>query len=239
MFAATIAMALSTTAQLPLWNPAPAKGDWLLQNVKDKAGVFRTSNPNELVLANGLIARRFRIAPNVATVAMDNLVTGETLLRAVKPEATVTLNGKEFPVGGLTGQPNLAFLTEPWIDSLQSDPNAFRMVRFEVGKPVPRMEWGKTRRAAKAEWPPKGVALVFLYEPPPTAPKGLIVLVRYELYDGVPILLKRIGIVNEGSEPFRLNAFKAEVLGLVEPESVVDSYAGWREPNLTVTTDYT
>ena len=239
MFAATIAMALSTTAQLPLWNPAPAKGDWLLQNVKDKAGVFRTSNPNELVLANGLIARRFRIAPNVATVAMDNLVTGETLLRAVKPEATVTLNGKEFPVGGLTGQPNLAFLTEPWIDSLQSDPNAFRMVRFEVGKSVPRMEWGKPRRAAKAEWPPKGVALVFLYEPPPTAPKGLIVLVRYELYDGVPILLKRIGIVNEGSEPFRLNAFKAEVLGLVEPESVVDSYAGWREPNLTVTTDYT
>ena len=41
----------------------------------------------EITLGNGLIRRVFRLAPNAAEVAFDNLLTGAALPRAVKPEA--------------------------------------------------------------------------------------------------------------------------------------------------------
>ena len=240
MLLLAVTMALSPSiGELPLWDGKASARDWLLGGLPEKAGVYRTDKPNELVLANGLVARRFRIAPSVATVAFDNLISGETMLRAVKPEAEVTVDGKTYAVGGLGGQPNLAFLTEAWLDEMKADPSAFRLIRYEVGKPVERLKWGRVRRSVKADWPPKGASLIFLYEPPPGGPKDVLVIVRYELFDGAPILLKRIGIVNEGMTPVRVNGFKAEILGLVEPESVVDSFDSWREPNLTVTTDYT
>ena len=55
--------------------------DWLLDQTPFKADAFRGAGPHELVLANGLIARTFRLAPNAATVGLDNLMTGEAILR--------------------------------------------------------------------------------------------------------------------------------------------------------------
>ena len=63
-----------------------------------------------IALTNGLVRRTFRIAPNAATVDFRNLVTDETILRAVRPEASLTLDGKRFDVGGLRGQPDQAYL---------------------------------------------------------------------------------------------------------------------------------
>ena len=129
MLLVAVAMAfpvLSPIDELPLWDGKASSGDWLLRGVREKAGVFRTNNSNEIVLANGLVARKFRLAPNAATVAFDNLVTGETLLRAVKPEAEIALDGKTYPVGGLAGQRDLAYLTDAWMGSMKADPGAFR-----------------------------------------------------------------------------------------------------------------
>jgi hypothetical protein len=42
-----------------------------------------------VALTNGLVERRFRLSPNAATVGFENLMTGESLLRGVKPEAAV------------------------------------------------------------------------------------------------------------------------------------------------------
>ena len=63
------------------------------------------------------IARTFRLAPNAATVGLDQLISGESLLRGVKPEAIVEINGRRYEVGGLTGQPNYAFLRAEWLDA--------------------------------------------------------------------------------------------------------------------------
>ncbi|UCD49495.1 MAG: hypothetical protein JSW27_18430, partial [Phycisphaerales bacterium] len=82
---------------------------------------------------NGLIRRTFRLAPNAATVAFDNLMTGESMLRGVKPEARLTIEGTSFEVGGLKGQPNYAYLLDEWLDALRADPNAFQFTGCEIG----------------------------------------------------------------------------------------------------------
>ena len=82
--------------------------DWLLDDQPYRAEI--TQESDEISISNGLIRRTFRLGPNAATVAFENVITNETFIRGVKPEADITINGKQYPVGGLIGQPNYAFL---------------------------------------------------------------------------------------------------------------------------------
>jgi len=146
---------------------AEKSSDWLIDGSSYKARAFRASNTNELVLANGLVARTFRLAPNAATVGFDNLVTGETLIRGVKAEAIVELDGVCYDVGGLKGQPNYAYLLPEWVDQLKADPAALQFVGFEVGEPRERFKWKRVRHhAPDTAWPPKGVHLRMDYRMP-------------------------------------------------------------------------
>ena len=141
--------------------------DWLLDPTAFKAGVYRTSNANEIALDNGLIRRTFRTSPNAATVGFDNLVTGESVLRGVKPEATVTIDGRRLNVGGLMGQPNYAYLLPEWLDEMENDENAMQFVGYHVGKPQERFAWNRVRHhASDANWPPKGAYLRMDYGMP-------------------------------------------------------------------------
>lgn len=65
--------------------------------------------------------RVFRLGPNAATIALDNLYSGEAFLRAVKPEAIIQINGIKYEIGGLEGQPNHAYLLPEWVDSLKAE----------------------------------------------------------------------------------------------------------------------
>jgi hypothetical protein len=103
--------------QLP--KPASPRADWLIDPGSYKAKIEQKGT-EEVVLTNGLVRRVLRLSPNVATVAFDNLSSGESLLRGVKPEARLTLNGKEYAVGGLTGQPDYAYLRPEWIAELRT-----------------------------------------------------------------------------------------------------------------------
>ena len=84
------------------------QNDWLVQPFRQLASVEETDN--QLILGNGLIQRTFVTAPNFATVAYTNLITDSSLLRGIKPEAMLTINGQEFEVGGLKGQPDYVYL---------------------------------------------------------------------------------------------------------------------------------
>lgn len=79
-------------------------GDWLVQSVKPKAAVYTSVDKKDIHLYNGLVKRTFRLSPNVACIDYKNMITGQQLLRALKPEAIITINGKEYNVGGLHGQ---------------------------------------------------------------------------------------------------------------------------------------
>jgi hypothetical protein len=75
--------------------------DWLIDPSSFKARITKDDARKEVVLGNGLIRRVFRLAPNAATVDIQNLMTGESILRAVEPEAIMALDGSSFEVGGL------------------------------------------------------------------------------------------------------------------------------------------
>lgn len=139
---------------------APVKVDWLVQPVPRGAGVYRTGSPDEIVLANGLISRTYRLSPDCATIALDNLMTGESILRGIKPEAVVEIDGARCNVGGLRGQPNHAYLDPAWLDKLTAEPDAFHFVGLEVGPVEKRFPWSRVRHhAPNVEWPPAGVHL--------------------------------------------------------------------------------
>lgn len=153
---------------LPVWEApfSPPTTDWLLDSTPYKAGVFRVST-NELVLANGLLTRKFRLAPNGATVALQNLVTSESILRGVKPEAILEIDGRRLEVGGLRGQPNYAFLRPEWVDKLRDNPGSLKFTGFQIGKIAERFPWKRVRHTAPdVKWPPEGVYLKMDYEMP-------------------------------------------------------------------------
>ena len=148
--------------------PVAAVPDWLIEPAPFKARVTKSQDGRELELNNGLLRRVIRIEPNAATVALDNLANGEALLRGVKPEAVVTIDGRRFDIGGLKGQRNYAFLRPEWIAELRADPAAFRFVGYEIGKPRERMAWKRTRHhAPDVKWPPEGVTLRLDFAWPP------------------------------------------------------------------------
>ncbi|MCH8216359.1 MAG: alpha-galactosidase [Planctomycetes bacterium] len=220
----------------------------------EPARVTVSEDGKTLTLSNGLIQRRIRLSPNAATVAFDNLMTGESLIRGIKPEARLKVEGVSFNVGGLTGQPNYAYLMDDWIDSLRREPKAFRFVDHESGQSKPRFAWKRVRPSPDLPWPPPGAALMMRYRLSEDALEALAaegtsdtdlrrlshltVAVHYEIYQGIPLLCKWLTVHNGASEPVRLNSFTSEILALVEYESHVERYSNWNVPNIHVESDY-
>ena len=219
------------------------RADYLVERIPARATAYASADGRELFLDNGLVRRTLRLAPDGATVAIDDLSTGETVLRAARPAARVNIDGRDIPVGGLVGQPNHAFLKPAWLDALEPDPDALHLVGYEVGEATERLEWKRVRHAAPdARWPAPGVHLRLDFEPdrdsdlPPVA-----VRVHHELFDGVPVMSKWIEVENRGDAAFSLESYAAEILAVVEEASWVETREGVRYPTpskLSVETDY-
>lgn len=219
----------------------PVETDWLVVPVERKAGVYRGENDREIVMTNGLVRRVFRLAPNAATVALDNLMTGASVIRGIKPEAVVQFDGVKLDVGGLCGQVEYGYLRPEWLDTMMSDPNAFQLAGCSVGKTKERFAWKRVRYAADLPWPPPGVSLTLDFRAPKGCPKPIekvTVSVHYEMYDGIPLLCKWLTIRNGGDAPVKLNTFISEILAAVEYESIVGQPRCWQRPNIHVESDY-
>ena len=106
--------------------------DWLVKKVDLPSGIFQGENEKEIMISNGLISRTFRLSPNCATVDFKNLVNDETLLRGVSPEAQLTINGKDYKVGGLDGQVEYGYLKKEWLDQMWSPESSFQLVDFKI-----------------------------------------------------------------------------------------------------------
>lgn len=200
-------------------NTTPLRtADWLLHPIPQKATV-RTEGKN-LVLDNGLLRRVFRLQPNVACIDFSNLSSGQQLLRAVKPEARITLNGEEYNIGGLLGQKENAYLLPEWVDGMTTGKEDFTLVSHTIGEVRPYINW-KCNTWAMNRKQATGKEVVFAYASPLAALAGVVVKVHYELYDGLPLLVKWVSVENGSRASFLLNRVVNEVLGLVEEESAV------------------
>jgi len=229
-----------TLPKAPPPTASAPRTDWLLNSIPFKAGVFRGEGTDEVILQNGLLRRTFKVAPNAATTALDNLMTGEAMLRAVEPEAVVTIDGKEFQVGGLRGQPDRAYLLPEWTAQLTNDPGAFQFVDFSVGQPAAPFAWNRKRHSADLPWPPPGATFTLNFRGPDDSTRGVTITVHHELYDGLPVLGKWLTVSNGTERPITLDRFTSERLAIVESESAVDDRTdvAWRTPAITTLSDY-
>jgi len=229
-----------TLIGLFLAGPAPADSktpDWLVTDVRTPVTAAVSNGGKDLVLGNGLIRRTFRLGPNAATVAYDNLMTGDSLLRGVKPEAAVEIDGRKYDIGGLVGQVEYAYLRPEWVDSFTADPDALQFAGYEVGKTEARLRWSRKRYSDNLPWPPPGTSLKLRFEPPAGRLPGVTATVCYEMYEGIPLLAKWLEIRNAGEKAIRLNRFISEILAAVEYESLVGQPDHWQLPNLHVESD--
>jgi hypothetical protein len=170
-------------------------------------------------------------------------MTGNELIRAIKPEAILTINGKTLNIGGLKGQPVNNYLRDKWIKSLIADSlSPFLLSGYKTGEIEKRFEWKKRSEwmAQDAAWPPKGKRVDFTYKAKENRPEaaGVEVIVHYEIYDGIPLISKWITVNNNSVENIILNSFSSEILALTEEESAVGDKKNWILPNMYVETDY-
>jgi len=137
----------------------PVQTDWLIAPSQQSTSVITNQQTREITLTNGLISRTWRLSPNAATVGFENLMTGESLLRGAKPEARIEINHLKFPIGGLIGQPNYAYLQEEWLDAMRADDQAFQLVDYQTGPTQARFAWKRKRHCEDRPWPSPGKSL--------------------------------------------------------------------------------
>jgi hypothetical protein len=219
-------------AQQVLAQPASGvkkySGDWLVKPSDIRASVQLSADKKDIVLYNGLVRRSFRLSPNVACIEYLNLVTGQQLLRAIKPEAVVKINGREYNVGGLYGQKEKAYLLNGWIDVMKAGSEDFQFKDYEISDLKDQFKWKAVGWSANKR-SPTGKVLSFRYVSPLVP--GLIVGVHYEIYDGLPLIVKYVTISNKGTSSYTIDRVKNEILDMVEEESaVVGSPAQMKTP---------
>lgn len=232
-------LALIALAATTLANPPPdTEHDWMVDPSPYKARLSENRDSHELTLDNGLVRRVIRLQPNAATVSLENLTIGEHLLRAVAPEARVTIDGTAYPVGGLGGQPVQNYLKEEWLKDLKPLPGSWQFTGWEEHPMSKRMDWKKRPEwlARDFPWPPPGKHIVMRFSPP-AAPPGVLL--------GEPVLSETFGNFAPPDPQWKLTASKShprasfsnegkagEILAL--PDSSVFAERPWPQDAVSV-----
>lgn len=176
----------------------------------------------QIVLTNGIAERRFILSPDFACVSLKNLYSGEEFLRCIKPEITLTIDGIQYPVGGLSGQFEHAFLKPEWIKGF-SRHDGFTYRSHQTVPITREFSWEDHRSHTKRAFPPKGVCLAVEFAC--DALPDIMVKVYYELYDNLPAFGKSFILQNQSGKEILLNEFEAEIIALTEHDSNRESTA--------------
>ncbi len=193
--------------------------DWLINNKGYKA--VAAVQGKDITLSNGLLSRSFRVSPNVICTDYRNLTSGEQLLRAIKPEAQLIIDGKTVNIGGAYTQKQQAYLLPMWLDGMQAGAADMQYQRYEIADLKPYLaDNGHTRQST-------GKSLIFTYAAPANSTlKGMSVKVHYDLFDGIPLVSKWLEISNGTGKSLQLNQVKNEILAVPEEESAVVGSVG-------------
>ena len=223
----------SKAQDLPVWEDKkqiPVTQDWLVKPINIKAQILKSADGKDIILFNGLLKRVFRTSPNLACIDFSNLKTGKQLLRAVHEEARVTIDGKKYNIGGLKGQKQKAYLLNESVDEMKIGPNDFRYVSFEIKPITQQLKWKNDFWSLERK-SGTGKMISFLFVPGNKSLNNIEIKVNYEIYDGMPLLVKSINVANKGKSVFKIDSVVNEVLGMVEEESAVEgSWESMKKP---------
>ena len=194
--------------------------DWLVHPITTKAEIYKTGDGKNIILYNGLLKRSFLIQPNVACIDYTNLSNGQQLLRSVKPEAIVTINGTVHNVGGVYGQTENAYLLPSSLNNFSAHENDFHFKAYSISDIPPFVKW-KPKGWTMNKQQPTGKIISFTYQSSLPSLDNIYVKVNYELYDGIPLIIKWISIENKTNRNIIIVKVVNENLALVEEESAV------------------
>lgn len=211
--------------------------DWLLTPQEARAGIYASADGKGIVVANPMVARCFRIFPNLATTDYVNRMTGESLLRAVSSEGDIRIDGHTHPIGGLAGQPERAYIKEAWIDEMTTVPASFLVEDFEIRELEEPIKWARSRWALNKA-AATGREIVFTLRGHRELSE-VVVKLYVAVYDRIPVIRKRFEVVNQAGPAVRIDAFRLENLAFAEPESPVGGNPSqFLLPNIHVESDY-
>lgn len=194
--------------------------DWLIQQVADPCRLLIEKSADGITsrmqLTNGLVARTFYVADNLACVGYKNLSNDTEYLRAIKPEACLFIDSVWYEVGGLKGQPEYSYLLESWYPQLEANEQAFTLEKVKTGLPLERYPWKPKNNAVSTDWPAKGLRVEMTYRPTTNMSEvaDVEVKVNYEIYQGIPVLTKWIEVVNKGDKSVTVNEMETEILAV-------------------------
>ena len=232
---ARIASILEKITPVETLNAAGYGGDWLVRP-PDTASSFQVALAESggsatMVLANGLIARKFHLGADLVCYSIRQQAAGLEFLRSIKPEAVIEVSGERYSIGGMrfpsmaSGQKESArskfvgnYFLEEWLEELVADPHAFVLQRVETGKPEAWLQWEPANPANTSPWPPRGLRVSMEYAAPPGSPEleGLRVTVHYEIYDGLPLIGKWLSFANFGDTTVKLDRTLIEELAVTD-----------------------
>ncbi len=195
--------------------------DWLIQASKSKAQVIVSKNGRDIEMNNGLLRRSFRLQPNLVCFDYHNLSNGQQLIRALRPEAKVTIDGSTYAIGGLYGQKEQAYLLTEWLDAASKKDQDFQYQSYAIAELLPYLKWNPKTWAGNLQNPRgKVLSLTFKHTDPKLA--KLKIQVHYALYEGLPLVCKWLTIDNESQDQsFKINRVVNEILAMPEEESAV------------------
>jgi len=114
-----------------------------------------------LQLTNGLLTRTFTLSPCFATVDLTLIPSRTQYIRALSPEASLSLNGVDVNVGGCVTNAHPEFF-DPAVNSLSPDPTALSYVSYELAPVVAPFDYvpGERHSSSNVSWPPKGLHVI-------------------------------------------------------------------------------
>ena len=183
-----------------------------------------------LTLSNGLLTRRFTTIPAFGTVDYRSEVKQRSLLRTINEEAFVTLDGTEYQIGGLHAVADTHAYLNRSLLNLTADPNAFQYAGYSSSPAEATFHWepGLRHSPLTSQWPPRGLTLSLKFLPPSSVKpehSGVTVLVNYEMYVGIPLLVKWVTLVYGspyGEAPILVNQVSVEYLATQKPYNLLD-----------------
>lgn len=216
-------------------------GDWLINANDYVTRIERDTDLRRITLSNGLISRTWQLHDCAISTSLRNHMNGQELLRALSAEISFSIDGTPYQIGGPFDQPNLAYLSPRWLETLSPAPGQWRLTAIDFDQPKERFPWKRLRHhAPNVAWPPNGRSLHFHYEPNGETTPKVNISVHYEMYDGIPAISKWFTLENHGRNPVNLDSFKAEILRLVPYEDPVELREGVPidPPHFHVETDF-
>lgn len=161
--------------------------DWVIHSNFSPAEI--TQQAGKIVFENGLIRREIE-TKGCKTTSFFNLQKDIELINAPHGDFQLSVNGKTY------------------------DPDEFDFSECRIVPCEERVPFKKSHTMTyQGEYPPAGKAAELFYE---GKSLPVSVIVRYEIYDGMPVMMKRLTVKNNSKETVTVDNIAADVMCITE-----------------------